>query len=498
MRILTTKQVRLSDAFTIKNGISSYELMERAAHKCYEFISDFLQEDSSVLVLAGNGNNGGDGWAIARMLLDAGFNVKVVFLNGDDLSEDNRINKDRFLEIGGECEMYLEREQPFEADVIIDSLFGSGLSRVLEGDLKDVVDLINHSKSLVFSIDSPSGFFTDEPMPEKALAVEASYTLCFHSPRLMFFFPESQRYLGNWEVLDIGLIQPDDKDFIKDSLPYSLSLVEELKGRIQPRSPFAHKGNFGHALLIGGSEGKYGAMILAAKACVRSGAGLTTLLLPSQAMNIAQISVPEAMLILSDGEKHISGNLNLELASSIGFGPGAGFHDDTAKTLKGVIQQGISKLVIDADGLNILSENKTWLAFLPPGTILTPHPGEMDRLTDKSDSSFERLQNARKLSRKFSVVVVLKGAYTAVCFPSGEVHFNVTGNPGMAKGGSGDALTGIITALLAQGYPNTEAAILGVALHGLAGDIASFQIGEESMLPSDLIEKLGEAFEMLK
>ena len=498
MRVLSTSQLRQSDAFTIAQGIASVDLMEQAAWACFEFIEDFINPDQEILILTGNGNNGGDGWAIARMLYQANYKTSVICTNNDALSNDAEINKQRFIEVGGTWRIYSSEDEFFSADIIIEALLGSGLSRPIEGKFLEIAKAVNNSRSLVFSVDSPSGFFTEQPMPEGAIAVEADFTLSFHSPRLMFFFPESQVFLGAWHVLDIGLQTPQTNEFSQDSIPYSYTLVHELKPIIKNRNAFSHKGNFGHALLIGGSRGKYGAMVLAGKACLKSGAGLTSLIVPSDAVNIMQSALPEAMCIASDASDIIQGNFNLEKASAIGFGPGAGTNEATAKTLKAIIQQGIAQLVIDADGLNILSENKTWLAFLPVGTILTPHPGEMDRLTEKADSTYNRLQNAKELSRKFSVIVVLKGAYTAVCFPSGEVHFNSTGNPGMAKGGSGDALTGIITALLAQGYSNSQAAILGVALHGLAGDIAASEFGEFSMLPSELIHCLGDAFSFVQ
>ena len=490
--------MRQCDAFTIAQGISSIDLMEKAASVCFEFIEDFLSPEQEILVLTGNGNNGGDGWAIARMLHHAKYKTQVICANDEPLSKDSEINKQRFIELGVAWRIYSPEEDSFNADVIIDALLGSGLSRPLEGVFLELAKAANNSKSMVFSVDSPSGFFTEQAMPEGAVAVEADFTLSFHCPRLMFFFPESQAFIGTWHVLDIGLQTPQTNEFSQDSIPYSYTLIHELKPIIKNRNAFSHKGNFGHALLVGGSRGKYGAMILAGRACLKSGAGLTSLIVPSDAVNIMQSALPEAMCIASDASDIIQGSFNLEKASAIGFGPGAGTDEATSKTLKAIVQQGIAQMVIDADGLNILSENKTWLAFLPAGTILTPHPGEMDRLTEKADSTYDRLQNARQLSIKFSVIVVLKGAYTAICFPSGEVHFNSTGNPGMAKGGSGDALTGIITALLAQGYSNSESAILGVALHGLAGDIAASEFGEFSMLASDLINCLGDAYSIIQ
>lgn len=496
MRILTSEQVRQCDAFTISQGTKSIELMEYASTKCFVFCLEVIPPLSKVIVFAGPGNNGGDGLVIARLLLKEGYDCKVIYCRGKSQSNDNLINLEAFEKINGEVIDFFDGLS-MDADFVIDAILGSGLNKSLEGNYLHVAELINRLPAIVIAIDSPTGFFTDSPMPPEAKAVYANYTLCFHAPKLLFFFSESYQYVGDWFILDIGLKNPDDKDYHNGSLPYYLTEVNNVSSFIKPRNTFSHKGNFGHCFIIGGSNGKYGANILASKAAIHAGAGLVTSVIPKAGISAVNASIPEVMTIDMGEEGFLSGTLNVESASAIGFGPGCGKHDETAKLLKALIQQGKKQFVIDADGLNILSENKTWLSFLSTGTILTPHPGELDRLCGDSNSGFERLEKAKELAIKHSIIVVLKGAYTAVCLPTGEVCFNSTGNPGMAKGGSGDTLTGIITALLAQGLPQINAAILGVYIHGLAGDLAADEHGEISMKTSDIIDCLGKAFNLV-
>ena len=494
MHILSNKQLHAADAYTIATqNIRSADLMERAAEACSDWLLKTQPTDAVYGILCGPGNNGGDGWAIARMLKNAGKEVQVFALPARETIDDNALNKSRYLVDGADHHKLVQNSAGTMEGitVIVDALFGSGLNRPLEDELAEIIRSINHLKVQRIAIDAPSGFFTDVPMPAKAEAICAHHTLCFHAPRLQYLFPESQRWVGNWHVLDIGLIEPDEDTFKDDPFSnYHYTLLPDLKKHLHKPGHFAHKGSNGHALIVGGSHGKTGAVILATKACLRSGVGLCTAYIPAESYAILQGAVPEAMVFTSEQPQHLSGSFNPEPFAAVGFGPGAGQHEDTAQMLKNLLQNTAYSLLIDADGLNILAENPTWLAFLPDNTVLTPHPGELDRLCGKADSGFERLENARELSRKTGSIVVLKGAYTAVCSPSGEVHFNSTGNPGMAKGGTGDALSGIITALLARGIPALHAARLGVFVHGLAGDIAAERLGFIGMQASDLIEAL--------
>ena len=257
---------------------------------------------------------------------------------------------------------------------------------------------------------------------------------------------------------------------------------------------FAHKGNNGHALIAGGSHGKSGAIVMATKACIRSGVGLCSAYIPAESYSTLQTCVPEAMVYTSEEMGHLSGSFNPEPFAAVGFGPGAGLHEDTVRLFKNLLQNISSSLVIDADGLNILADNKTWLSFIPSNSILTPHPGELDRLSQKANSGFERLENARELSRKTDSIIVLKGAFSAICSPNGHVYFNSTGNAGMAKGGSGDVLTGLLTGILARGIPALHAAQLAVFIHGLAGDIAREKRGFIAMHAGDILDSISDAW----
>jgi NAD(P)H-hydrate epimerase len=498
MQILSTNQIRKADLHTLASlKISSTDLMERAAKTCFEWLIKHMRSDAHYAVLCGPGNNGGDGWVIARLLKNAGKKVHVFALDVSEISQDNAINKERFLSSGNEYSVLRENSagQMHDATVIIDALFGNGLNRAVDKELASLIRSINHLKALRISIDSPSGFFTEIPMHDKADAIHAHHTLCFHSPRLMFLFPESQQYVGNWHVLNIGLIQPETADFMDDPFSkFQYNLLPDLREMLLKPKQFAHKGNNGHALIIGGSHGKTGAVVMATKACIRSGVGLCSSYIPAESYSILQTSVPEAMVFTSEEMGHLSGSFNPEPFGAIGFGPGAGLHDDTVRLFKNLLQNTSGSLVIDADGLNILAENKTWLSFIPNNSILTPHPGELDRLTQKANSGFVRLENARELSRKSGAIVVLKGAFTAVCNPSGEVHFNSTGNAGMAKGGSGDVLTGLLTGLLARGIPALHSAKLAVFIHGLAGDIACEKKGVIAMHAGDILDSISDAW----
>lgn len=497
LKIFSSDQVRKADAYTIQNEpVSSINLMEHAAGACFDWMKAHQDLDkTSVLIFCGPGNNGGDGLALARMLHEKQVEVKV-FIPGKSAktSEDFSINRQRLKECGIET-LVLEtadlNQFPGNA-ILIDALFGSGLSKPLEGIYKESVKQINASKCITISIDIPSGLFADRPVdPVKDTIVKADYTLSFQFPKLSFLFPENEYFAGNWQILPIGL----HPDFIL-SEPCRNYLVEFVdgKGILKPRSRFSHKGTFGHALLIGGSKGKIGATVLMGKSCLRSGAGLVTVHLPACGYTVIQTAVPEVMVSVDEDENECTQLPHLDSFSAIAAGPGMGTGKNSANMLKHLIQQANVPLLLDADALNILSDNPTWLAFLPKGTVLTPHPGEFARLAGKTSNSFDRLEILRVFCIKYSLNIVLKGAYTVVCSPLGNCYFNPTGNPGMATGGSGDVLTGIITSLLAQGYNPTEACILGVYLHGLAGDMAAETLGYEALVAGDIIENLGNGF----
>jgi len=279
---------------------------------------------------------------------------------------------------------------------------------------------------------------------------------------------------------------------------YNFLTKEFISGKIKRREKFSHKGTYGHALLIAGSYGKMGASVLASQACLRSGVGLLTSHVPRLGYEIIQNSVPEAMISIDPFETVFSEVPELSPFSAIGIGPGLDKMPETQFALKALLQAKPNKLIIDADALNILSENQDWYGLLPENTILTPHPKEFERLAGPSSNSFQRLQIQLQFSAKYNVIVVCKGANTCITFPDGRVFFNSTGNPGMATGGSGDVLTGIIVGLLAQNYSPEDATLIGVYLHGLAGNLAATEFGEYSLIAGDIISHLGKAFLQLE
>ncbi len=455
MKILTAKQTRDADAYTIKHEpIDSIDLMERASSNCFDWLISKYGNKTHFTFFCGVGNNGGDGLAIARMLRNIGNEVKIYIVDFSvNHTQDFEINLLRLKEVGVEPIVLTELNYQIEIStntVLIDAIFGSGLTRPVNGLVAEVVSFINNSDNDVVSIDMPSGLFSESTIiSKKKIVVEAINTLTFQQPKLTLLFPENYKFVGNFEVLDIGLHQ----DYIKTiETNYYYTQKEDIVSIIRQRGKFSHKGNYGHALLISGSKGKMGAAILAARACLRAGVGLLTVQVPKVGYEIMQTSVPEAMCIDDGSENFISRIIETSSYDTVGIGPGIGVNNKTKLALKLLIQNSHHPMVIDADALNILSENLTWFSFLPSLSILTPHPREFQRLVGKWNNDEERLQLQIETSIKNNVIIVLKGANTSISMPDGTVYFNSTGNPGMATGGSGDVLTGIVTSLLAQGY----------------------------------------------
>ena len=338
----------------------------------------------------------------------------------------------------------------------------------------------------------PSGLFGEDNSdndPEKIL--RADYTLTFQFPKLSFFFPENEAFTGEWIVLDIGL-HPDI--IASTPTPYYYLSREDVAERIRPRRKFSHKGTYGHAMLISGSCGRMGAAVLASRGCLRSGVGLLTVHVPRLGNDILQTAVPEAMLESDQSDILFSEVPDLSPYSAVGAGPALGTRSNSQKALHTLITTAKIPLVLDADALNMLSLHPEWYDELPEDTVLTPHPKEFERLAGPAENGYQRVHKALEFAVKYKVIVVLKGAHTAITTPAGEVWFNMTGNPGMATAGSGDVLTGIILGLLAQRYEPAAAAMIGVYIHGLAGDLAREERGEEALIASDIIENLGGAF----
>lgn len=502
MKVLSAQQIREADFYTIEHEpVSSVDLMERASRLC----SDWLHEkftNTAFVVVCGNGNNGGDGLCIARHLAQLGRQVavKIVRVSSSD-SADFTINLERLADLNSiaveELVTGFSLGDSLSSDdvVIIDALFGSGLNREPTGISAEAISALNAVAHTKVAIDVPSGLYCDDNSENTyAHVVRANYTLTFHAPKLSFFFAEHANFVGEFIVLDIGL----HPTFLERmSTPYLYTTHADAKSMIIARGRFSHKGTFGHVLLVAGSEGKTGAAILCTRSALRAGAGLVTAFVPKVSRDVMQEAVPEAMAIVADEVSHIGGRIPTGKFDAIGVGPGIGTEVETEQSLRLLLNEFSGPMVWDADALNILSANKTWIAFLPKNSILTPHPKEFDRLTNEHTSGYSRMQTQRNFALRNGLIVVLKGANTSIAMPDGSVFFNSSGNAGMATGGSGDVLTGIITSLLGQGYSASHAAIVGVYLHGLAGDIAAADRGMESMIASDITENLSGAFRMI-
>ena len=493
MRILLPEEVALADRLTCEGqGISSAELMERAASALSEAMRRrFPLEKKRVLVVCGPGNNGGDGLALARLLCDSAQVTVFLPAGMQNTSADHRFMRSRLPEKVVCMEAHPDELASLlpQTDLLVDALFGAGLNRPLEGIYAAIIRQMNSGSCFKVAVDIPSGLLPE--MPENGAAFQADHVFTFHSPKPAFLIPSSAAFVKEFSVLDIGLTLPPETG--KD---LHFQQAEDIRPLLMTRSHFSHKGTYGHALLLSGSEGKMGAALLATRALLRSGAGLVSVQVPGCGRDVIQLGSPEAMVLPDSAEKHLSQLPDLESFSAIGIGPGIGRHPQTRELLEALLKTG-KPMVLDADALNILSENPELLRLLPANSILTPHPKEFARLSGFQGSDYARIQAARDFAAEHKVILILKGAYTLICSPAGSAWFNSTGNPGMAKGGSGDVLTGLITGLLARGYKPESAARLGVFLHGLAGDKAAAGLGMEAMLPGDLIDSLSEAWREL-
>ena len=504
MKILNAQQIREADAATIENEpITSLELMERAASRCAQWMLDNeamfpSSAEPSYSIFCGPGNNGGDGLVIARLLAQKKRSVQVFLVEASDsTTRDYEINHDRLAQLKVQMTALSEDDHDLdipESDIVIDAIFGTGLSRPLTNWLVNVVDSINASPCPVVAIDIPSGMFVeDNSENDLTNIVKADLTLSFQVPKLAYLLPDTGSLTGNWLLLNIGL----DRKFIEEvETKYWYFTNADAMKLVPKRGKFSHKGTHGHSLLAVGSKDKLGAGILAAKSCLRSGTGLLSVQTPDCGYSSFLSLLPEAMH-LSNNNDYLDEVHDLDTYAAIGIGPGIGLHEDTQRMMKQYIQNAKCAMVFDADALNILAENKTWMAFLPKGSVLTPHPGEFRRLVGDWSNDYERLQLQCEFSVKHQVVLVLKGAHTSISGADGKVYFNSSGNPGMATGGSGDVLCGTITAFIAQGLSSLTAALLGVYVHGFAGDLACDRKGEISLLASDLIEDIPAAIQSL-
>ncbi len=495
MKVFTAQQIYNADKATVeRQQISSDELMERAATQIFNWMHLRMQgAPVKIHLFCGIGNNGGDGIALARHLWEHGYNIAVYVVKySEKRSKDFLTNLDR-LKDRKIWPVFLDADSELPSidpdDIIIDAIFGIGLNRAPSDWVSQLIQHLNKTKAFILSVDIPSGLFTDSVPKDSASVIQSNYVLSFQVPKLVFFLPQTGIYVEQWEVLDIGL----DASYLSETeTEYELIAKNEVLQFYRPRTKYSHKGTYGHSLIIGGSYGKIGAVTLASKSALKVGSGLVTAYVPECGYQIVQTSVPEVM-VLTNGESLIEA-INFEIEPTvIGIGIGMGTEDKTVKALEKFLKVNKVPLVVDADALNILSKNQNLLQFLPEESILTPHPKELERLVGKWKDDFEKLKKVKEFSEKQNVVMVIKGAHT-ITFFKGRGYINTTGNPGMATAGSGDTLTGIVTGLVAQGYPSLHAAIFGVYLHGRSADLSIANKGYQALTATDILEDMGSAF----
>lgn len=498
MKILNPTQLREVETATIKiQDIELINLMERTANATLEWLRKQVEfKQSHFTIICGIGNNGGDGLALGRLLHENGAQIKIYLQQNNTYSLDNLENQKRLKDLKIPFELFDESTQLeiHPATILIDAIFGYGLNRPIEKEWHPIIQQINQSSNAVISIDVPSGLFCNQLRQETDAVVEADYTLTFQTPKLSLLLPENQKFVGQFAILNIDL---EHSVIEQQETPFHYFLDYESRGFYFKRNKFSHKYNYGNTLIIGGSYGKMGAVLMAAKSVLRSGAGLVTAYVPKCGYEIIQTAFPEAMVITDFSEDKIIQFPQVDEFDTILIGSGMGIDEKTALALEQFLTETNledKKIIFDADGLNLLSKNPSLFKHLPKDTILTPHGGELKRLIGDWGNSIEKIEKAKKFSIDNQLIVVSKGAFTQIHLSSGEVYFNSSGNPGMATAGSGDVLAGILLAHRAKGFGAVETALFGTYLHGLAGDIAREQLGEESIIASDLIKYLPLAY----
>ena len=509
MKIYSAGQIRKWDAYTIaQEPVSSIDLMERAATACCKWLIGKNFGQRHFHLFCGKGNNGGDGLALARLLTEHKCRVTVYILEyGNIGTSDFQTNLERLHPICRDIH-FLQSPEFFpavpglvpEEAVIIDAIIGTGLNKSLQGITAALAEYINGLKAQVISIDMPTGLYSDSSSKGNVV-VKANQTLSFQCQKLAFLLPENEPFIGEVHILDIGLHINFEAS---EAAPFEIIDPEAVKAIYKPRKKFSHKGSYGHAALVSGSRGMMGAAILSSLACLHSGVGKLTSYIPGCGYLALQTAVPEAMCRIS-GDDHIIAVPALGDHEAVGIGPGIGIVPSNVQLLKDIFQSVKQPMLIDADALNIIGENRELLELVPPHSILTPHPKEFERLFGAVNNDFERIQLALQKSKEHNIHILLKGHYSFISIPPAapsdlpplKGYFNPTGNPGMAKAGSGDVLSGIITALLAQGYTPLQSCVLGTWLHGMAGDIAAEKFTQEAMVAGDIIACLPQAFKEL-
>lgn len=490
MKIYTVEQIRAIDKFTIEQeAIQSINLMERAALACSVWLTNNFNVNTIFYIFCGKGNNGGDGLAIARILQKNNYNTHAFIFEEENRSSDNQQNLNALKNLFPNSITILNDVEQLksisfnENTVCVDALLGTGISQEITGIYKSSIEFLNSIFCSKIAIDVPSGLYSDHLQIQKQCVFKATFSLSFQFSKLAFLFPENYAYIGNFVLLDIKL---NESIFQNQLSNYNYLDALEINSLQKIKSKFSHKGTNGHALLLAGSKEKSGAAILASTAAIKSGCGLVTLFSTENTINAMQFNLPEVMCLSTGSDLYLSNLPQLNIYNALGIGCGIGLEKQTQNVLKLLIQEAKVPLVIDADAITILSENKTWLSFLPNNCIFTPHIKELDRLLGKCSDSFERLEKTKEFVQKYNCIIVIKGAHTTIVAPNKPIYFNSTGNAVLAKGGSGDVLTGLLVGLLAQGYTPWHAALLAVYKHGAAADYLIKEQNFNSVLPSNL------------
>ncbi|WP_185882939.1 NAD(P)H-hydrate dehydratase [Blattabacterium cuenoti] len=504
MKILSSDQIKKVDQYCIDSeSISRIELMEKSAKSCFNWIIQHLTKNNTpFIILSGVGNNGGDGLALARILYIHGFQVSVYILNvSNHYSDEFLINKNKALKYG------IKLENIYQGDVfpilnrksyLIDSIFGIGFNRTIGNFWKKFIHFINEKKfRSIISIDVPSGIFIEKQNHTYDDIIQSNYTLTFEVPKLPFFLPSYDKYVGKWFILNIGWKNHYIKKMYTKNFYIDEYYIKKIKKK---REKFSHKGNYGYGVLIGGSYGMIGSIILSGKASIRSGIGKLILYTPHCGYSIIQNQIPEAIIQTDKNKNYISNIVSLpNNINSIGIGMGMGTNYHTKYALESFLMKCNKNIpiVIDADAINIIAKHLNLLNYLPHESIITPHPKEFSRIFGIWKNDYQKLQMLTNISKKYNIFIILKGAHTIISTPDKELYFNSTGNPGMATAGSGDVLSGIIVSLLSQGYSPKNSCIISVYLHGLSGDIAKNQFNEEFITSTDIIHYLSKAFQKI-
>lgn len=483
MKIFADRQHSEWDRYTMEHEpIASIDLMERAAHRLADALCRYVPQGAKLTFFVGKGNNGGDGLAMARLLSRRGYVCRVVLFMPDSLNDNCRINLGRLPQsVAVGYDLYSIGSND---EILVDAILGSGFVGEASREILEVVHYINSLPNYTVSIDLPSAMHA-EFGNRYADVVHADLTLTIESPKLAFVLPEAGDACGTIEIVSIGLndsfadIAPTPYHYTDKAYIESISATR--------RDKFSHKGNYGHTLLICGSKGMAGAAFLATGAALRSGCGYVTTALPDSYTAALASVYPSALTIGQEADFFCHIPDRLDRYTSIAIGCGLGRRPELAATVERLFEAYRKPMVVDADAINLLAEHPALQRLLPKGSILTPHDGELARLVGRWTSQREKIEAVVRLAKDLSVVVVSKGAHTMVCLPDGTLWFNSTGNPFMAKAGSGDVLTGLLAGLMARGYTPQDAARIGVYHHGLAGDMATAGISGESFCSNDLI-----------